>query len=390
MAVLEAWNDALNRAAAWIRKTGKRFPDLCFWLGFAIELAVTVIEKSSLTNPYEGQLFRLTFLLFLIRLLSERFTFRERCWLLFFLVLGGISYIFSGRNEILRFTVFAAACVRLDQKKAMQVCLYVTTAGCLLLNVLSLSGVLGEVWQTAVYGDTEETRLVLGLGHPNSLHCMASMMLVLFLYLYHGKLKKWHYAVLLAASIGLYALTGSSMGLLLAAAALFLDFLTVYAGNLAGRNGFYIAGEILFALGIAFSVFAGVVSVWKCPWLHWIDDHFLTGRIVSLWQTTFNDGTLSTWRWFSDRNSTQFFDLGWVRLIYWYGVIPAAVIFVCLFKWMRILRRRRDAAAFVMLFVLLMYTVFEAHLVSEYLGRNFLLLLGAMYVPAAAGESETV
>ncbi|MCI1397600.1 MAG: hypothetical protein LKG89_02675, partial [Lachnospiraceae bacterium] len=139
--------------------------------------------------------------------------------------------------------------------------------------------------------------------------------------------------------------------------------------------------------GLVFSLLAAIFNPSYHPWMQRLDS-LMTGRVGSLWDTTFHEGRLSSWRWFSDRNSDRFFDLGWVRLVYWYGVIPAVVILDFLFRWLRFLRRNRQTAAFVMLSVLSVYTVFEAHLVSEYLGRNVLLLLAALYVPMAAGESR--
>ena len=35
-----------------------------------------------------------------------------------------------------------------------------------------------------------------------------------------------------------------------------------------------------------------------------------------------------------------------------------------------------------------MYTVFEAHLVSVYLMRNYLLLIAALYLPRICGEER--
>jgi hypothetical protein len=380
-------NAGCNALAGRIDRRFHRLLTALFYAGFLTELVIVIIDKSALVNPYEGQLYRLTFLCFLFKLLSERFTLRERGYLLFFLVLSCVSYLASGRNELLRCTVFAAAMVRMDVKHLMKCMLAVTAAGCLVLNVLSLTGVLGTVFLTADYGSGVETRLCLGLGHPNSLHCMAAVLVLLFLYLYHDRLLPWAYALLFAGNGVLLYFTRSQMGALAMAGGTLLQAAMDHLKKDTAKDALCRCMELLLALGLVFSLLAAIFNPSYHPWMQRLDS-LMTGRVGSLWDTTFHEGTLSSWRWFSDRNSDRFFDLGWVRLVYWYGVIPAVVILDFLFRWLRFLRRNRQTAAFVMLSVLSVYTVFEAHLVSEYLGRNVLLLLAALYVPMAAGESR--
>ena len=389
MSTAENINTALNALA---ERADRRFHGLVhalFLLGFLTELVIVIIDKSALVNPYEGRLFQLTFLCFFAALLTERFTLRERGYLAFFLALSLISYLVTGRNELLRCTVFAASMVRMDVRKLMKLFLAVETAGCLLLNVLSLAGVLGTVFLTTDYGGGVETRLCLGLGHPNSLHCMAAVLVLLFLCLYHDRLHAWQFAVLFAANLVLLYFTRSQMGALAMAGGIVLQFLVDRIQSDRTKNALCICMEVLFAAGLFFSLLAATFNPASTPWMQKID-HLMTGRVGSLWDTTFHEGTLASWRWFSDRNSDRFFDLGWVRLVYWYGVIPAAVVIFYLLRWLRFLRRKKEMAAFVMLSVLVVYTVFEAHLVSEYLGRNTLLLLAAACVPAAAGESMKI
>ncbi len=50
---------------ARVRKIG----EACFWIALVIELIIVIIDKSAYINPYEGQLFRITFLLFGIKIL---------------------------------------------------------------------------------------------------------------------------------------------------------------------------------------------------------------------------------------------------------------------------------------------------------------------------------
>lgn len=74
----------------------------CFYLGVVIEVLIVLVDKSAYTNPIEGQLFRLTFLLFMIKACLTKYSWKEYLIIGFFLGMGVISYLVTGRNEIIR------------------------------------------------------------------------------------------------------------------------------------------------------------------------------------------------------------------------------------------------------------------------------------------------
>ena len=83
--------------------------------------------------------------------------------------------------------------------------------------VLSVTGVYGAVSLTADFGRGEggqlyETRYVLGMGHPNALHCMLWMLAVLAVYSYADRLK-WYHSIPLHAATKAITLTVSSLSL---------------------------------------------------------------------------------------------------------------------------------------------------------------------------------
>lgn len=363
-----------------------------YWLAVTIELLIVIIDKSALLNPFEGRLFQLTFLLFVIRILCTDYTRKERWYLAAFCVLGFLSWRISGRNEILRMTAFVAASRGMPVRKVMGYVFWFTTAGCLLLTTLSLTGVMGVVSLTQDFGRGMEIRYCLGLGHPNALHCMVMMLTILGLYLYGSKLKPIFYALLLAGDLGLYMLTRSNTGFAMTAAAI-LGFLLLHQragccnGKRSDRTGLLSAACIVM-LGavILLSVLAAVWG-YDLPFMAQAD-RLLNGRIISLWDATFHDGTLSTWSWFSGPENDNFFDMGFVRLLYWYGVIPGVIMLGVLFALILAAGKEKDQGALWMILLCTVYTLVEAHLVSEYLLRNYLLFLIALYSPVIFGNGR--
>ncbi len=392
----------LGRAVAPFRRAADRAADrlepvrraliglstALFWAALLLELMEVIVDKSNYTEPFISQVFRLTFVLFFCRVLTTKYDRKELRWLLPALLLGVLSWRFSGRNELLRFTVFVAACRDINKRTILKVMFWVTTLGCAVLALLSVTGVYGILKLTDDFGHGMETRWCFGLGHPNACHCMAAMLCILALYLWQNRFRWYHYLWFALFNAVLYSRTKSNTGFAILGFALLLSALLHYSRRFREGAFPYVCAEVLFALALVFSVSAAVFGV-SDPLFARLDGP-LTGRISALYDTIFHEGTLYTWTLLGARRNQYYFDMGWVRVVYWYGVIPATIIFALIFAFLRQIRRNRDSAAVMMMTCFIIYTVVEAHLVSVFLARNYALVVFAAYLPLLCGSDRTV
>lgn len=354
----------------------RRIGQTCFYLGLLLELVIVIIDKSAYTNPIQGQMFRVTFLLFAVKVACSRLHWKDWLYLAGFGLIAAVCYLYSDRDEAVRLVVFCAAFKDVDLKKALKLTFAVTLAGCLLLVALAVTGIFGNMY--IVDEGDRGIRYCFGLGHPNAFFCMFWVLTVLGIYLYHAKMK-WHTWVLLAAAgIAFYFPTNSRTGILIYLFTLVFAMLLLY-GRKAGES------RLICALGIAAVLFCTFLSVWiacyepyQGPFYPY--DRFFTGRITSMNTLEGGGGILRNWRLFSRPENVKYFDMGYVRLFYWYGVIPGAV-YLAVYIWlMGQVWKRRDRMGFMMLTVFALYSMLEAHFISVYLGRNYaLFLLGAYW-----------
>lgn len=358
-----------------------------FYLGVIIEVLMVIIDKSALINPVEGRLFQLTFLLFLIKTCLTRYDKKEYAVIAAFLALGAISYFVTDRNDIVRIVMFLAACKNVDMQKCMKLVFYMTLTGCLIIMFLSFFGIGGGMALTQDYGrGSVETRYTLGMGHPNALQCMVWALTVLALYLYGEKWKWYGYAAALAVNIGFFFLTDSKTSL--AAGVFAVGFTWIICKcksekiiKLCGIGSILVTvGSILFSILVAFKAHYVYEYDWgidksQTAYLYKMLDRVLTGRIRTLAGTVRWEGTVSTWKLFSEPANNYYFDMGWIRLFYWYGIIPGIIVTALLLVWAVYCYQKKEylVLAFIVNFTL--YTVFEAHIISSYIGRNYLLFL---------------
>ena len=361
-----------------------------FYLGVIIEVLMVIIDKSALINPVEGRLFQLTFLLFLIKTCLTRYDKKEYAVIAAFLALGAISYFVTGRNDIVRIVMFLAACKNVDMQKCMKLVFYMTLTGCLLIMFLSFFGVGGGLALTQDYGrGSVETRYTLGMGHPNALQCMVFALTVLALYLYGEKWKWYGYAAALAVNTGFFFLTDSKTSFLVAVFAIFYTGMYQFIQKII-KIICNVVGKLLVTGSIVFSIFISWTAhyVYEYDWE--IDtsskaaffkklDSILTGRVRSLTSSVRWEGTIRTWKLFSEPANNYYFDMGWIRLFYWYGIIPACVFIISLLVLMWYCVKKEDYRACIMIVSLSVYAVMEAHTVSIYIARNYVLFLLGMY-----------
>lgn len=397
-----------------------RLPWYLFYGGLTIELLIVIVDKSNLINPFEGRLFQITFLIFLLKLLLTDYSKKEWHWIVGLELLAFFSYWVTGANELIRIVTFVAACKNIPLKQMMRYAFYVTLAGCAVIVLLSVTGIYGDISLTQAYGresaettiyigvePAKETRYTLGMGHPNALSCMFLMLLVMAVYVYFGKMKWYLYLFLMLLNVGVYALSGSKTSMLITTAFLAGACALTYCRFLREDRFGYLCGLLVFAACIAFSVDAAVCAqrVRDVQWNEFyygepLDDrHIVTlakidrrisGRIISLTDTEANDGMIQTWSLFSrPENMEHYFDMGWVKVFYRYGIVPGIMYLLAHLALLWRIYRRKDACGLAVFTVLAVYTVVEAHLVSFYIGRNFLLMMmGWYFFPVESGKVE--
>lgn len=363
-----------------------------FYLGVIIEVLMVIIDKSALINPIEGRLFQLTFLLFLIKTCLTRYEKKEYAVIAAFLALGAISYFVTGRNDIVRIVMFLAACKNVDMQKCMKLVFYMTLTGCLIIMFLSFFGIGGGIALTQDYGrGSVETRYTFGMGHPNALQCMVWALTVLVLYLYGEKWKWYGYVAALAVNTGFFFLTDSKTSL--AAAVFAVGFIWIICKckgekiiKLCGIGSILVTvGSIILSILVACKAHYVYEYDWgidksKTAYAYKVLDNILTGRMRSLCDNERWEGTISTWKLFAEPANNYYFDMGWIRLFYWYGIIPGLIVAAVILIWMIQCYRRKENMVLMIIVSIAVYTVFEAHMVSAYIGRNYLLfILGASW-----------
>jgi hypothetical protein len=369
----------------------KKVSGLLFYVALTLELVLMLVEKSEISFSYESYVFRATFLLTLLAFAIMKSSRKETLVIALFLVFAFICYETSGKNDILRLFLFLAAARDIDLKKAMKYTFYVCLTGFILIGLLSVIGVMGDVALVADYGRAvgEETRYVFGFGHPNTLLGCVYAMILMWIWIYGRKASALVYgSVIVISAIASY-ITRSRTGVAVLAMTVALAVVLRIFPKISEMKLYYVL--VMLVTPVLCIVSAVIMAGWSqhaytstgipTPSFFWPIDHGLNNRISNLYYgVADHGGILSSWKLFAGRDTDGYFDLGWVRLFYWYGIIPTAVIAAFVIIVLYVCMKKKDAQAALIILSLSIYTVIEATFVTRYLGRDFFLLIVGVYL----------
>ena len=378
--------------------------NISLYAALTIELLLMVYERSVLPLSSPKMIFRVSFVLTAVAVLLTHYSVRQWIAIGAAVMISVIGYKVTGNNDLLRFTLFVAACKDADIEKMLRYIFGITVAGSALIVAASVFGILGEVKIIEDFGRDvgSEVRYAFGFGHPNTFQSVIFSITVLLIYIIRefAKFKRnvimW---IALVFNVLLFFVTGSRTGTALTVFTILLAFAVYGVEPLRTSKFLYVFGAAVIGACVAFSVWAAKISKYankkKYP-LYYKLDRLLTGRIQSLYRDTkLHKGSLQSWRLFGDEFSgNSFFDMGWVRLFYWYGIIPAILILLLIILLIYRLYRNRDFGVMIMIISISLFTVVEAGFVSSFIGRNYLLpiagayLLGDIWEESRAGKNK--
>ena len=348
---------------------------LCFWTALIIELIIVIVDKSAYTNPYEGQLFRLTFLLFCIKAATTKYSAKEWVCILLFGAVAVISYFINERDEAVRAVVFVVSCKDVDLKKMLRIILGVTFVGSVTLFALSAAGVLGAFTVTANFGrgpfpGIVETRYCFGMGHPNAFQVMLFMMSTVYIYLQGRGLKPFSLILVGIINAAAYVFTDSNTGFMVMMAVIAGVVLLRYVKALQESRLVYISGAVVVLAIVLFSAYGSHVGR-ETSFMYKVDG-ILNGRFQ--YAHIIEAARIENWTLFGNANNTEYFDQGFIRLFYWYGIIPAIAYIGANLFLIRQAWKVRDYCLLVIVVGYAVLSIMEAHLISVYLLRNYLLV----------------
>lgn len=361
--------------AAWFRANKSRIGDAFFYGALSIELLLMMFGHSAFPIPYRGRMTHAAFILFGCKTLLTKYTKREWAVILLFGIIGTISYLSVGDEWVIRIVMMIVSSKDISLERVIRYVFWVSLVGMGLIVLLSLVGIGGQVTDVRDYGrGTIEARWCLGFNHANNVHGTAWYVISLGLLAYVQKTKWYHYALLTAGNLGLYMLTLSRTGLIVAQLVVIAAFVCRYIPKITAFRFVYLFGALvtLFCAGIGiYTVSLGNYADHAGPFLKRLSQ-MLTGRLEML---TWYEKTEYWTLWGNVRERVPI-DVGYVNLVADYGYVILACYVLVTLSMIWFYCRKQALLSFTVLMTTVFYTFMEStYTINVYLLCNFTFLL---------------
>ena len=336
--------------------------------GFTIELFLMLYNLGAYPVPEWlniGRVMQIAFILFGCKLILTNYSPKEVAAMGILFLLGAISYIATGRNMwVLRVEMLILSSKGIDTKKLLKYVLLMTSVGVIAIVTLSLLGIGQELINVFDYGREAgiESRWTFGMGHPNHTHGVFCYLMVLFLYLYHERLKWYHFVGIVLLNHVLFLFTVSRAGMLIVLISTLMFAVCKYIKPIRTSKIIPI-GAIMCIIGVVLFVIVVAYIGTEHIILNKLDQLF-TGRLLFIQKY----GDPATWSLFRPAASRGpgINDVAFASLINEFGFVPLMIYVFTNILFVRYSWRKRDEAAIIVMIAYVLYGLMENYLNSYY------------------------
>ena len=354
---------------------------IVFIIVSCLELAMGMLEMCKYEFPAKRVILWGFFFIYVVTALRNKYSRNEKLVFGVTMLLGGLLYIHSGINTGIKAPVYIFALKGIDIKKLFR---------CMVMTMLTMFGAIFLLalffeFGTVCFYDIRKNRgfgglrICYGFSDPNMFQIAfyGSLSYVFFTFADRMSWKKC--SCIMAVYMGVSFFTNSFTGMLVGA------FTGI--GVLAVRKirirylpeilVIAFSGMLFFFLVVSF---LAAMDVEKGLLLNAINQ-FISGRMNQL-QLYTNDEIyvlpyIENWMLFSSRSHKNFYDMGYIQIFYYYGIVMACCYLGFVIYAVNQARRKRNSLGIVLIMGLCMYLFMEARYFSNYLTRDFLLMISA-------------
>lgn len=360
--------------------------DLLFILVSCMELALGILEINNIVLPYTRYIlwffFGIYFILFCLDFLHNRIS--EKILSIIAILIGVISYICSGSNMFLKMTVYFFAMKRINKHLLIKGMLITMAIMVGVISFLSLFFGFQPLYIMDVRGKERGwngIRWTFGFNNPNTFEFVVFHFMLLLLFM---KRKMWSYKgylVLLFVQILVFLGTDSRTGFLLTVMFIVMSMLIIRFPDIKWKNILLIsyAFFMIFFLAISLSAAVPIHNSFMSNL-----DTMLSGRMEQLQihplSESFASPYMENWHLFSSRINKGGYDLGYIQMFYYYGIIPALVYLIFVSYSMRCAWKRRDCIGMLSILSMCCYLLMESRFFSNYVTRDFLFILAGILI----------
>lgn len=348
-----------------------RIANILFYTAFLLDVVILCTNNAGLEIPYRGRLLQLAAVMWGVKILLTKYTKKEWGLIVCLALLSVLPFFTMRETLVVQVVLMILASKDMDRRSLLKCYFFLLLFSMLLMAVLSGVGVIDNF---ALVKDFDrggvETRYCFGFNHPNVFYSSFLNLTAIGMCAFYEKMKTWHYAVLTVLNFLLMYLSASRTGFIVVQVLIAAMFVVQKWPQIMDNKLVYMLGYVAIGLAILLSY-----SIFPLDWDIVVKlDSVLTGR-VGIAQTWAH---ISDWKLLPGSRKSLVLDMGFINLMYHWGIILGVAYLFVIFWIYRKFRLKKDYSALVILLAYTLFTMIEAHAFSMYFVGNlmFIMMLG--------------
>lgn len=353
-----------------------------FIVASCVELAMGILEMCNFEFPMKRIVLWGFFFVYSLNMITNKYVKREKIAFAIVFILGILLYANTGINTGIKASVYVMALKGIDSKKLLKSFLWTAMSMVIGIIIGTLFFDFGDIFFWVKTRDEKISKMCicLGFSNPNRLQLLLYGILSYFLLLYGKAIGRLGMISTMAAYFFMAYLTDCKTGMLIGA----LLFIAVLSARKIKTDHLADILMIFFLIGLGIMMivsFLAAANIEKGFWMNLINE-FISGRMNQLEEYTskafYNLPFMESWSLFSSRNNRNGYDMGYIYIFYYYGIVMATVYLAFIVGSVERARRRKDSLGIVLIAGLCVYLFMETGYYSNYLTRDFLLITSAV------------
>lgn len=350
--------------------------EIIFYTVSSAELIMGLLDLCNVVLPFSRYMLWFFFLVYTVVMLRGHYSNKEKLLLVGLLFIGVLLYMSSGLNIGIKAPVYVYALKNVDIKKYCKITLIVLVASFFCIILASIFAGFGNLYMMDIrpYRGFNGLRYCVGFSNPNKTMAVILIIMLFFLHLYSEKIKWYAYLIIAGIYTFFYYLTDCKTAFFLGISIMLLSFCLHYLKWDGWNNAVFFLFLFIFSGMLLVSILAAFS--YESSWMDKIN-HFISGRMNQLERCNGSDEFplpyVENWHLFSPRLNKNFYDLGYIQIFYYYGIIPALcyilfVIYSAVMAW-----KDKKTMQLVLLIGFTVYLFMESMYFSNFIPINFLL-----------------
>ena len=356
-----------------------------------IELFMGLLRMCQVTLPFSRYILWLFTLFYAAVAAVRHYSKKAKIIFVILMVFGSLLYINTGLNKGIRAVFYLYALKGVNMRKYYKSVLTVLVVSSMFFAVLSILRVLENFTITDVRNDRgfNGVRYSFGYENPNRTMAVIFLALICELILYHEKQPWYAYLAVIGVYLLLYYFTDSRTGFMVGAAVV-VGILCVRFIHWDGWTGVVF---VVFIMALITMLTISVLAACRVEndWMLTIN-HFISGRMNQLEKypcdTKYALPYIENWYLFGDGSNHNDYDMGYIQVFYYYGIVPAVCYLSCVIGAAVKAWKDGESWKLVVLVGLCVYLFMESVYFSNFVPVDFLLVFSVSVLWGDYGREE--